>query len=69
MAKYRSGIEVCEERGIDTTKNITAGDLMAADLPMVVACTHCSMTMVVTNCWVAEDGHTFCWECAGIEPN
>lgn len=33
-------------------------------VPMVVACTHCQMTMAVFSALIDEDGRCFCGDCA-----
>ena len=34
-------------------------------LPMVVACTCCTSTMVIFNAFIDDNGHTYCPSCAG----
>ena len=35
------------------------------DLPMIVSCTCCGMTMALPSAYVDEDGYTYCSGCAG----
>lgn len=42
------------------------GDLFQQHgVPMVVACTHCQMTMAVFSAKVDDHGNTWCVDCAG----
>ena len=34
------------------------------DLPMIVSCTCCGMTMALPSAYVDEDGYTYCSGCA-----
>lgn len=66
---YKSGIEVMKERGIDVTKNeISAAEFEAVDLPIIVACYSCEMTMGFMSCQVEKStNHIFCGNCAEEE--
>lgn len=37
------------------------------DIPMVVDCSCCEMTMASPSAWVDDEGYTYCADCADIE--
>ena len=46
---------------------ISSAAFERARLPMVIACTHCTMTMALADDLPCdEEGHVFCGECADI---
>ena len=65
----RRGMELRQERA--TRAQIVLGDeidgatFARLDLPMVVACTNCRMTMALPSALVDEDGTVWCSECGG----
>ena len=44
---------------------INGGWFAEHDLPMIVSCTCCGMTMALPSAYVDEDGYTYCSGCAG----
>lgn len=44
---------------------INGGWFAEHDLPMIVSCTCCRMTMALPSAYVDEDGYTYCSGCAG----
>ena len=51
----------------DSKGFITAAQMQAAGLPMIVACTHCQMTMATASTRkVDEHGNVFCDDCVEI---
>ena len=63
----KTGTDVLNERA--KAAGITLGTIIEMEvfdrlgLPMIVACTHCEMTLAFPNA-VVGDGHTFCQSCA-----
>ncbi len=57
------------EKGITLQRNedgcIPASEFDKHNLPMVVACTNCTMTMPIFSCWIDEEDFTFCGDCCG----
>lgn len=37
------------------------------DLPMIVCCECCEMSMLLPSAWIDRQGYTYCRDCADIE--
>lgn len=44
--------------------SVSMGTFLAHNVPMVVACTYCEMTMTLPGSYINENGQIFCRECA-----
>lgn len=56
---------IFEERGIEMPKgNIPGSWFVENDLPMIVECACCRMTMTLPSAMIADDGSCFCPSCA-----
>jgi hypothetical protein len=63
---WRTGEDIARERGLDLDRDqIPAADFAAAGLPLIVACTGCTMTMNVLSANVTDDESVYCADCAG----
>ncbi len=47
--------------------NISGEWFAKHNMPMIVSCTCCGMTMVSPSAWVNDDGECFCSECADMD--
>ena len=45
--------------------DINAKWFIERDLPMIVHCSCCDMTMVLPNAYIDDDGYTYCSSCKG----
>lgn len=61
----KTGLDMMRERGMDmdTKDGWDGNDFIKANLPMVVACYLCQMTMAFPSCHVDEDNRIFCTGC------
>lgn len=49
--------------------NIPASWFAYHDLPIMVRCSCCEMSMVLPSAWVDDNGYTFCRDCADVSEN
>lgn len=55
-----------KNRNLEMPKgNVPAEWFAEHDLPMVVRCTCCEMTMAAPNAFLDEEGYTYCSDCSG----
>ena len=55
---------IWEEMGVEMPKGEIPGSWFAEnDLPMIVECTECGMTMALPSALVSPDGHCYCHSC------
>lgn len=70
MPRIRSGNDILEERareaGIVLEDPIPGQVFFDLGLNIIVRCTGCQMTMALPSCYVDDEGHTWCRDCAGI---
>jgi hypothetical protein len=65
MGGYRLGLDFLRE-AVGDKPSYTWDDHAAAGLPMVVACTGCTMTMAGASARIDRDGQCWCITCAEI---
>ena len=66
MKNFREWLkENCPEVEIPEGPIISGSWFAKNNIPMVVACTCCETTMVVTSALIDEDGQIYCSSCAG----
>ena len=54
-----------DERGLDLPGNTIPGSwFVEHNIPMVVACTCCEMTMCVVSALIDDDGQCYCGSCS-----
>ncbi len=55
---------IWEELGVEMPKGEIPGKWFTEnDLPMIVECTECGMTMALPSALVSPDGHCYCHSC------
>lgn len=47
--------------------NIPGSWFMENNLPMVLRCSCCDMTMASPSVWIDDEGYVYCGDCAGIK--
>ncbi|MEV7227281.1 hypothetical protein AB0M79_09700 [Polymorphospora sp. NPDC051019] len=62
-AAYRVGIDLLRDK-VGEKSAYEWDDHKAAGLPMIVACTHCTMTMAGASALIDVDGYIWCADCA-----
>jgi hypothetical protein len=56
---------ILEKRGIEIpSEKVSAEWYIDHDIPMIVACRCCEMTMLVHSAMVDDDGYAYCGSCA-----
>jgi len=63
LAGYRTGVDLLRDTAGDKP-TYDGDDHASAGLPMIVACTCCTMTMAGAGALIDADGHTWCADCA-----
>ena len=59
---------IFEEMGVEMPKGEISGEWFAEnDLPMVVQCTHCGMTMALPSALIDDEGCCYCAGCVDEE--
>lgn len=54
------------KRNIEMPKgDVDAGWFFDNDLPMIVECACCQMTMALPNAYIDDEGYTYCSDCSG----
>ena len=47
--------------------NISGAWFYDNDIPMIVMCNCCGMTMASPSAWIDDEGHTYCESCADVK--
>lgn len=56
------------KRNIEMPKgSVPAAWFAEQDLPMIVMCSCCEMTMALPNAYINDEGYTYCSDCAGFD--
>lgn len=65
MVSFRDYVE--NKYGIKMPEgNISAEWFYNNDLPMIVRCSCCEMSMAISSAWIDEEGYIYCSDCADV---